>query len=100
MSFFPTGSTSIAAGIASSRVTIPTPWAQIRVTRQNSSDRVFVAFGGSAVAATTDSVELVNDIVEIWQNPAIGQSTYTHMAAITSANTVGVNISVSPLFEV
>ena len=101
MNFFPVNSTSVTAtNVASAAAAIPTPIQKggfIRLVRQNTSDRVFIAFGGASVAATTSSTELINGIVEIWQMP--DAATYTYYSVITSANTVGVNISVSPRFE-
>lgn len=100
MSFFPVGSTSVnATNVASAAAVIPTPIQNggvIRVVRQNSSDRVFIKFGGASVAATTSSTELINDIVEEWEMP--DASTYSYYSVITASGTVGVNISVSPRF--
>ena len=98
MSFFPTSSTSVTATIAASTAAlIPTPGAIIRIVRQDSTDRVYIKFGGASVAATTSSTELLPGIVEEWENP--DPNTYLYYSVITGSNTVGVNISVSPRFE-
>jgi len=102
MSFFPVNSTTVSATTsASSGAALPTPLVkgtQVRLTRQSSTDRVYIAFGSSAsVAATTSSVELVSGIVEMWEIP--DANAYAYYSVITNNGTVSVNISTGPRFE-
>ena len=101
MTFFPVNSATVSATTsASSGAALPTPLVkgtQLRLTRQASTDRVYIAFGSSAsVAATTGSVELVSGFVEIWEIP--DASAYAYYSVITNNGTVSVNISVGPRF--
>lgn len=101
MSFFPVNSTSASAtNVASAAAAIPTPLQVgtiIRVVRENTVNRVFIKFGTASVVATTNSVELINGIVEEWEVP--DATSYTYYSVISSAGTVGVNISISPNFK-
>lgn len=101
MTFFPVNSTTVSATTsASSGAALPTPLVigtQLRLTREASTDRVYIKFGSSAsVAATTSSVELVSGVVEVWEIP--DATSYAYYSVITNNGTVSVNISVGPRF--
>ena len=95
--FFPVASTSVTATSSSSATALPTPGQSLRITREVSTARVFIKFGGSDVAATTSSMELVSGIVEEFTIP--NPTAYSHFAVITNAGTCGVNVSVSPNYD-
>ena len=95
--FYPAGSTSVSATTsASAAATLPTYGRALRLVRENNANRVFIAIGGSTVTATTSSVELIPGVVELWD---LLPSNATHYSVITNSGTVGVNLSVSPLFN-
>lgn len=95
--FFPVSATSVTATTSSAATALPTPGQALRVTREVSAIRVFIAFGTSGVTATTSSTELVSGVVEEFTIP--NPSAYSHFAVITNSGTCGVNVSVGPNYD-
>ena len=97
--FFPVGSTSVTgSSSASAAAVLPTGGPIIRISRDTSSESIFIKFGGSDVVATTSSMELVSGIVEELENP--NTAVYTHYSVITLSGTCKANISTGPRFNV
>lgn len=100
--FFPVGSVSVSATTSSAATILPlggatSPGPMIRVARESSAIRVFIAFGTSGVAATTSSMELISGVVEELEIP--NPATYTYFAVITDSGTCGVNVSTGPRYS-
>lgn len=95
--FFPVAAVSVAGTTSSQATVIPTGGKMLRVSRDTSAARVFIAFGTSGVTATTSSMELVSGIVEELEIP--NTTAYTYFAIITASGTCNVNLSVSPKYE-
>lgn len=94
--FFPVGSTSVSATTSAlSSTAIPTGGPMIRIARETSASRVFIAFSSGTATATTSSMELVSGIVEELENPG----GYANFSVITDAGTCGVNISCGPRYK-
>lgn len=94
--FFPVGSTSVSAtSSALASTAIPSGGPVLRVARETSAVRVFIAFHATSATATTSSMELVSGVVEELDNPG----GYAYFSVITDAGTCGVNISAGPRYK-
>lgn len=95
--FFPVGSASVSATTSALASTaIPTGGPMIRVARETSASRVFIAFHATSATATTSSMELVSGVVEELENPG----GYSFFSVITDAGTCGVNVSTGPRYNI
>jgi len=102
--FFPVGSVSVSATTSSAATILPAGTAtyagpMLRIAREISTARVFIAFGlVNATTATASSMELTSGVVEELEIP--NKLIYTHFAVITDTGTCGVNVSTGPFFEI
>ena len=67
--FFPVGATSTTALTSSAVTALPSGGPLLRIARETSSVRVFIAFGANSITATLASMELVSGVVEELESP-------------------------------
>lgn len=85
--YMPSGNASLAAGVSSSRVVLPS--ADTAVWVQNlGSATVYLKFGNSSVVATTSDTPLLAG-----QNALLNSAAATHLAGITASGTASLTIT-------